>query len=127
MNKTLFVSSFLLISSNTFDDRKDKLKYKNDCTFENCVLKNNDDNTCSAFVSLNFNFDFSFIFLNAFCHPFLCLIICVHRNLKNYFFCSHLKNVMRNQLIKICLIDISNNIRKNVFVILKLKVDVYEI
>ena len=62
INETLFISSFLLISLNVLYDRKDKLKYENDCTFENCVLKNDDDNTCFAFVSLNFDFDFSFIF-----------------------------------------------------------------
>ena len=62
MNETLFVSPFLLINSNVIDDRENKLKYKNDCTFEDCVLKNDDDNTCSASVSLNFDFDFLFIF-----------------------------------------------------------------
>ena len=62
MNETFIVSSFLLISLNAFDNWKDKLKYENDFTFENCVLKNDDDNICFAFVSLNFDFDFSFVF-----------------------------------------------------------------
>ena len=58
INEKLLIALFLSINSNVLDIRKDKLKYKNNCTFEDYLLKNSDNNTDFAFFSLNFDSNF---------------------------------------------------------------------
>ena len=127
MNETFFIALFLSINSNTFDNREDKLKYRNDYTFENYLLKNDVDNTDSAFFSINFNFDFLIYFFLTFFVIRFYSIIYIYDNLKDCLFCSYLRYGIRNQLMRIYLINISNNICKNTFIILKFEVTVYEI